>query len=102
MVSRSKKVQKERARNDIDQIINDIIFPESQVEKPGRYNRHNINLVLISYAYALQKEATSTTIQFQNTQQHVVKRKIKASYDLENKYSFPAIETKSKTFKKKY
>jgi len=48
-----KKAKKGKARQEIDQIINDIIFPDSHGEKPGRSNRHNINSVLVSYAVAL-------------------------------------------------
>ena len=48
--------------NDINKIINNTIFLDSQIEKPGRSNRHNINFVLVSYAVALQNEATPTTI----------------------------------------
>ena len=37
-----KKVKKDQARQEIDQIINNTIFPDSQVEKTGRSNHHNI------------------------------------------------------------
>ena len=57
-----KKARKDQARQEIDQVINDTIFPDSQINKPGRSNRHNINSVLVSYTAALQKEATPTTI----------------------------------------
>ena len=89
-----KKSRKDQARQEIDQVINDTIFPDSQVEKPGRSNRHNINSVLVSYAAALQKEATPTTIQFHNPPQHTVKRHIRASYDVDNTTTFPAIGNK--------
>ena len=61
-----KTSQKDQTRQEIDQVINNTIFHEFQVAKPGRSNRHNINSVLVSYATALQKETTSTTIQFHN------------------------------------
>ena len=48
-----KKSQKDQARQEIDLVINNTIFPESQVAKPGCSNRHNINSVLVSYAVAL-------------------------------------------------
>ena len=38
-----KKSQKDQARREIDLVINNTIFPESQVAKPSRSNRHNIN-----------------------------------------------------------
>ena len=38
-----KKSQKDEARREIDLVINNTIFPESQVAKPSRSNRHNIN-----------------------------------------------------------
>ena len=94
MVSHCKKSKKDQARQEIDQIINDTIFPDSQIEKPGRSNHHNINSVLVSYAAALQKEATPTTIQFHNSPQHVVKRHIRASYNVDIINVFPAIGNK--------
>ena len=62
MVSNSKKARKDQTRQEIDQVINDTIFPDSQIDKPGQSNRHNINSVLVYYAAALHKEATPTTI----------------------------------------
>ena len=91
-----KKSRKDQARQEIDQVINDTIFPDSQVDKPGRSNRHSINSVLVSYTAALQKEATPTTIQFHNPPQHTVKRHIRASYDVDNPNTFPAIGDKKK------
>ena len=89
-----KKARKDQARQEIDQVINDTIFPDSQIDKPGRSNRHNINSILVSYAAALQKEATPTTIQFHNPPQHTVKRHIRASYDVDNPKTFPTIGNK--------
>ena len=86
-----KKSQKDQARNDIDQIINDTIFPDYQVDTPGRSNRYNTNTVVVTYTAILQKEATPTTIQFQNLPQYTVKQHIRSSYDLENIDSFPTI-----------
>ena len=63
MVGHSKKKYKQdQARTDIDQIINNTIFPDSQIKKIVRSDRHNINSVLISYNVVLQKESTPTTI----------------------------------------
>ena len=83
--------RKDQARQEINQVINDTIFPDSQIDKPGRSNRHHINSVLESYAAALQKEATPTTIQFHNPPQHIVKRHIRASYDVDNPNTVPII-----------
>ena len=89
-----KKARKDQARQKIDQIINDTIFPDSQICKPGRSNRHNSNSVLVSYAAALQKETTPTTIQFHNPPQHIVKHHIGESYDVDNTTTFPVIGNK--------
>ena len=70
------KKQEKQASQEIDQIISDTIFPDSKIEKLDRSNQHNVNSVLVSYAVALQKEATSTTIQFHNPPQHDFKRHI--------------------------
>ena len=97
-----KKTKKDQARQEIDQIINDTIFPNSQVEKPGRSNHNNINSVLVSYAEARQKEAITTTIQFHNSPQYAIKRNIQASYNVDNINVFPAIgNKKGKTLKNK-
>ena len=97
-----KSSQKEQARNNIDQIINDTIFLESQVETAGRFNRHNINSVLVTYTAALQKKATPTTIHFQNPPQYAVKRHIRVSYDLGFKDAFPTTGNKIVKPSKKY
>ena len=94
MASNIQKIKKSQAKQEIDQVINDTIFPDSQVDKPGRSNRHNINSVLVSYAAALQKEAIPTTIQFHNPPQHTVKRHIRVSYYVDNPNTFPAIGNK--------
>ena len=94
MVSNSKKARKDQTRQEIDQVINDTIFPDSQIDKPGQSNRHNINSVLVYYAAALHKEATPTTIYFHNPPQHTVKRHIRASYDVDNLTNFPTIGNK--------
>ena len=94
MDSNSKKARKNQTRQEIDQVINNTIFPDSQIDKLGRSNRHNINSVLVSCAVALQKEATPTTIQFHNPPQYTVKRHIRASYDLDNPNTFPTIGNK--------
>ena len=57
-----KNFQKDYARNDIDRIINEIIFLEFQVENPRRANHHNINTSFVIYTAVLQKETTPTTI----------------------------------------
>ena len=95
-----KKSRKDQARQEIDQVINDTIFSDSQINKPGRSNRHNINSVIVSYAAALQKEATPTTIQFNNLPQHTVKRHIRASYDVDNPKTFPTIGNKKEKLPK--
>ena len=89
-----KKARKDQTRQEIDQVINDTIFPDSKIDKPSRSNRHNINSVLVSYAVALQKEAILTTIQFHNPPQHTVNRHIRASYDVDNPNTFPTIGNK--------
>ena len=94
MASYRKKSQKTQARQEIDLVINNTIFLESQVAKPSHSNRHNIISVLVSYAVALQKETTPTTIQFHNPPQYTVKRHINASYDVDNITAFPAIGNK--------
>ena len=58
-----KKVQKDQTRRSINNIINEKLFPDSQTERPGRLNRHNINSSLVTYAVSLQKESTLSTIQ---------------------------------------
>ena len=88
-----KQSKKDQVRQEIDLVINNTIFTNSQVAKPGRSNRHNISSVLVSYAAALQKEATPTTIQFHNPQ-HTVKQHIRVSYDVDNISSFSAIGNK--------
>ena len=100
MASNIQKIKKSQAKQEIDQVINDTIFPDSQVDKPGRSNRHNINSVLVSYAAALQKEATPATIQFNNLPQHTVKRHIRASYDVDNPKTFPTIGNKKEKLPK--
>ena len=94
MASHSQKIKKYQTRQEIDLVINNKMFPDSQVAKSGRSNRHNINSVLVSYAATLQKEATSTTIQFHNSPQHTVKRHIIACYDDDNITAFPVIGNK--------
>ena len=89
-----KKVRRYQARTDIDKIINDTIFPDSQIEQPGRSNRYNINSVLDSYAVALQNEGTPTAVKFHNPPQHTVKRHIHASYDVDNINTFSDIGNK--------
>ena len=91
-----KKSQKDQARRAIDTVISETLFPDSQTERPGRSNRHNINDSLVSYAAALQKESTPSTIQFLQPPQNAYKRHIRASYDIENDTSFPTIENKKK------
>ena len=93
-----KKTQKDQARRAIDTVINETLFPESQTERPGRSNRHNINASLVSYDAALQKESTLFTIQFLQPPQNAYKRHIRASYDIENTKSFPNIENKKKKY----
>ena len=74
-----KKAKQDQARQKIDPIINDTIFPDSQVEKSGRSNHHNINSVLVSYTVSFQIEVTrlsfnSTThpnIQSNDTFEHL-------------------------------
>ena len=91
-----KKAQKDQARRAIDIVINETLFPDSQTEKPGRSNRHNINASLVTYAAALQKEPPTSTIQFLQPPQNTYKRHIHASYDIENEASFPDINNKKK------
>ena len=93
-----KKAQKDQARRAIDTVINEILLPDSQTERPGRSNRHNINASLVSYAAALQKESTPSIIQFLQPPQNDYKRHIRASYDIENTKSFLNIENKKKKY----
>ena len=88
------KFQKDNARTPIDQIINNTIFPESQVEKPSRANRHNINTSLVTYATILPQANTPISIKFYNLPENTVKRKIQASYDIAKIDTFPNIENK--------
>ena len=71
-------------------------FPNFQTERLGRSNIHNINSFLVTYATALQKESTPSTIQFLQLAQNAYKRHIRASYDIKNEASFPVIEHKKK------
>ena len=71
-----KKSQKDHTRTSIDQIINNTIFPESQVDKSGRENQYNINTSLVTYASALQQANTPTTIQCHKPPQNTIKRNI--------------------------
>ena len=57
-----KKIQKDQARRAIDTVINETLFPDSQTEKLGRSNRHNIKSSIVTYAASLQKESTPSTI----------------------------------------
>ena len=50
------KKQKEQARYDICNLINNTTFPPS-IERPGRSNHYNINTTLVSHAASLQKES---------------------------------------------
>ena len=93
-----EKSQKDQARRAIDTVINETLFPDSQTERPGRSNRHNINASLVSYAAAFQKESTTSTIQFLQPPHNAYKRHIRASYDIENTKSFPNIENKKKKY----
>ena len=79
-----KKSRKYQVRNVIDIVINEKLFPDSQIERAGRSNRHNINSSLVTYAASLQKESTPFTIQFLQPPQNAYKRQIPASYDIEN------------------
>ena len=54
------KKQKEEARHDIDNLINNTTFPPN-TERPGRSNRYNVNTALVSHAASLQKEYTPRT-----------------------------------------
>ena len=89
-----KKSQKDNARIAIDQIINDTIFPDSQVTKPGRENRHNINASLVTYVDTFQKTNTPSTIQFHHPPQNTVKGNIRASYGINQLDSFPNLNKK--------
>ena len=66
MVSRRKKAEKDQTRRAIDSTINEIIFPGSQTETPGRSSRHAINNSRATYDASLQKESTPSTINFFN------------------------------------
>ena len=50
-----KKAQKDNTRRAIDNVINETLFPDSQTERPGRSNIHNINFSLVTYTTVLQK-----------------------------------------------
>ena len=91
-----KKAQKDQSRRAIDIVINETLFPESQTERPGRSNRHNINAFLDTYAAALQKESTPSTIKSLQPPHNTYKRHIRASYDIENGAAFPVIDNKKK------
>ena len=92
MVDISKKSQKNHTRTDIDQLINDAIFPDSQVDTPGKANWQNINISLVTYATTLQKANTSSTIQFYNLSQNAVTLNILASHDIDKLDSFPNLD----------
>ena len=42
-----QKAKKDQTRRAIDTKINETLFPDSQIERPGRSNRHNNNSSLI-------------------------------------------------------
>ena len=89
-----KKFQKDNTRTVIDQIINDTIFPESQVDKPGRANRYNINISLAIYVASPQQANVPTSIQFHNPPQNIVKHNIRASYNIDKIDTFFNLENK--------
>ena len=101
MVSHREKVNKYQVRQEIDQTINNTIFFDFQVEKPGRSDSYNTNSVLVSYIVALQKKVTHITIQFHNQPQHAVKRHTQSSYDADNSNAFPVIGNKKEERHKK-
>ena len=92
-----KKSQTDQLRRSIDTVINKILFFDSQTEIPGQSSRHNINSSLVTYATALQKESIPSTIQFLNSPPNAYERHIRASYDIGNADSFPAINNKKET-----
>ena len=88
------KAQKDQARRAIDTVINETLFPDYQTERPGRSNKYNINSSLVTYAAALQKESTYSTIQFIKPPHNAYKRPNRVSYDLDNDAFFPVIDNK--------
>ena len=97
-----KKSQKYQARKEIGIVINETLSPDSQTERPGRSNIHNINSSPVTYAASLQKESTPSTIQFFQPPQNAYKRQIRASYDIENGASFPVIHNPKKKLHLQY
>ena len=80
----AKKSQKYQARRAIGIVINEMFFLDSQTERLVRSNIHNINSSLVTYAAALQKESTPSTIKFLQPPQNTYTRQIRGSYDIEN------------------
>ena len=91
-----QKSKIDQTRKATDIVINETLFYDSKTEIPGRSNRYNINSSLVTYAAALQKESTSSTIQLLQPPQNAYKRHIRVSYDIENRASFPVIGNKKK------
>ena len=87
------KKQKEQARHEIDNLINNTTFSPS-TERHGRSNRYNINTVLVSYATSLQKESTPREQQYNHEPNHVFKRNVNVSYDVEDERVFPTLNNK--------
>ena len=96
MASTSKKIRKNQTRRAIDTVINETLFPDSQTERPGRSNIHNINSSLVTYTVALQKESTPFTIQSLKPPQTSYTRHIRASCNIKNEAKFPVIDNKKK------
>ena len=91
-----QKSKIDQTRKATDIVINETLFYDSKTEIPGRSNRYNINSSLVTYAAALQKESTSSTIQLLQPPQNAYKSHIRVSYDIENGASFPVIDNKKK------
>ena len=88
------KKQKEQARHDIDNLINNTTFPPS-IERPGRSNHYNINTSLVSYAATLQKESTTREQQYHHAPKYAFKQYVDISYNVEDERLFPTLKKKT-------
>ena len=89
------KKQKEQARHNIDNLINNTTFPPS-IERPGRSNHYNINTSLVSYAATLQKESTTREQQYHHAPKYAFKQYVDISYNVEDERLFPTLKKKLK------
>ena len=88
------KKQKEQARHDTDNIINNTTFLNS-IERSGRSNRYSIDTALVSYTAALQKESTPRDQQYHHAPKNAFKRNFNVSYDVEDERVLPTLNLKN-------